>query len=376
MLKVLINASNLHNGGGVQVATSFIFEFYKKNIHSRNIFFWVSSEVDNNLSEMEVDTSNFLNYRVVNTYGFGFLMSSFRHELDSFDVVFTLFGPLYILNRNFFNITGFAQAWIAYPDNEFYGHLPLSRKLLLRLKFYIQCWFFRRADKLLVELEHVRIALIKRGIIQADGVDVVHNCLSSLYFEPKLWRKIEFPNFSPNVLKLGYLGRDYSHKNTKILPLIVKELRNKYGVDSRLFVTFTENEWRSCSSEFREFTINVGSLSVSECPTFYQNVDAIVFPSLLECFSATPLEAMVMKKPLFVSDRPFNKDLCGDNAFYFDPLDAQSAASKIFEVWQKNMVDAGFLERARKYAILFSSPEKRAESYLDIINNSLKNCKK
>ena len=58
-------------------------------------------------------------------------------------------------------------------------------------------------------------------------------------------------------------------------------------------------------------------------------MDAIIFPSLLECFSATPLEAMAMEKPFFASDREFIRDVCSDYALYFDPEDPISAANVI-----------------------------------------------
>ena len=39
--KIAINASNLHNGGGVQVATSFIYELSKLDFQDLNIYLYV-----------------------------------------------------------------------------------------------------------------------------------------------------------------------------------------------------------------------------------------------------------------------------------------------------------------------------------------------
>ena len=134
------------------------------------------------------------------------------------------------------------------------------------------------------------------------------------------------------------------------------------------YVTLTDQEWKSCSREFKEVCVNVGELKISQCPHFYQSMDAMIFPSLLECFSSMPLETMFMKKPLFASDRPFNREICGPHANYFDPLSPIDAADKIFNVFSNNYPKLEDLCKAQEHAINFSSPKKRAKKYLDLLN--------
>ena len=102
-------------------------------------------------------------------------------------------------------------------------------------------------------------------------------------------------------------------------------------------------------------------------------MDAIIFPSLLECFSATPLEAMIMKKPLFASDRGFIKDVCFDFAYYFEPTDPESAAAVIhnFLESQCNEELEAKLLAAKKHAENFSNARQRAVKYVDIIEDCL-----
>ena len=252
--------------------------------------------------------------------------------LDGFARVFTLFGPLYRWRPPFYSIVGFAQAWIIYPHNEVYARLRWHQRLHTRLKFRVQAAFFKRADLLVVELEHVKAGLVRVLGISPERIVVVHNCVSSLYADPASWEPLEMPN-AGDVLRLGFLGRNYVHKNTAIFPQIIEALRSRHGIDARVFVTFTDEEWRAAGAEFRAACINVGPLRAAQCPSFYQGLDAVVFPSLLECFSATPLEAMAMERPLFASDRPFNRDICGSHATYFDPLSAESAADEIARVF-------------------------------------------
>lgn len=364
--RIIFNASNLHVGGGIQVATSVLSEWAEMLTLPKGLIIWVSTEVDTNLKATGIDVARLPGYQVVNSRGLHTLFSLRTKVLQSFERVFTVFGPMYTWRMKPYSIVGFAQPWIIYPYNECYARLSPLKLLKTRLKYWVQGMFFKRADLLVVELEHVKQGLIRVLDIPAERIHVVHNCLSSIYLNESAWQTIYVPK-AEGCLRLGYLGRNYVHKNTSIFPAIALLLEQNYGIKVRFYVTFTEEEWDACPASFRAICINVGKLSVAECPSFYSSLDAVVFPSLLECFSATPLEAMAMKKPLFVSDRPFNRDVCGVHAHYFDPLSAASAAQAIANVFLQGEPDHAALQAARDHAINFSSPRKRAEKFLALL---------
>lgn len=367
-MKVLINAANLHNGGGVQVASSFINElpFLLNNI-IKDFDIVVSSEVDKNINQYT--KSFFKNYKVHNIFG----LKNYKNNInlfDAYDLVFTIFGPCYHPIKGI-NLVGFAQPWIIYPNNECYSMLSSVEKLKYKLKFFLQKKFFKKSDFCVVELEHVKQRLIELNIFKDSHVEVVYNTVSNVYFSPEKWEKIKI--MPSNKIKIGLISRDYFHKNTNILPKVKEILKNKYNQDVDFYVTFNEEEWLNKSSSFQENIINVGPLKVNECPNFYEEMDAIIFPSLLECFSATPLEAMIMKKPLFASDRAFIKDVCLDFAFYFEPTDPESAAAVInVFIENKNIIELDIkLTAAQNHAKNFSSARQRAVKYTQIIENFL-----
>lgn len=367
--KILINASNLHVGGGVQVAVSFLDELSRLEVPDLDLAIFVSTEVDNNLSQIFSKIRTEKNYKILNRYGFSTYFSSLTYEIKEFELVFTIFGPSYIRNWKKTEIMGFAQPWII--DSSAYRTLDLKNKIKSRLKFFLQSLFFMRADRLVVELEHVKAGLVKKGIAKPYNIDIVYNCISSIYLDKNKWehlpREIIKERFS-----LGYLGRDYPHKNTSFLPLIKTILKEKYRIDVDFYVTLNDEEWKLKSSDFQSSVINVGVLSVAQCPQFYQSLDAVIFPSLLECFSATPLEAMTMKKPLFASDRAFVRDVCSDFAWYFDPLNPESAANVIAEyIKNHHGKDEDRLIAARAHVLNLSSARGRAEKYLQIIRKTL-----
>jgi glycosyltransferase involved in cell wall biosynthesis len=369
MKKNLINATNLHYGGGVQVAVSFINEIIsnKQNKDLKNISIYLSNKVNNSLLNSNKKAKIFFKCLVHDIYGLNLRSLKFYKSLSEFNTVFTIFGPLYKIYTPFKSVVGFAQPWIIYPKNDCYKMLPFFLKIKMRLKYYIQSIFFKRADVIVVELEHVKKRLEKTLNISANRICVVHNCVSSIYYEKKLWQTVDVPNFN-GYLRLGYLGRNYLHKNTSIFPKIAKELNKTYNMKVLFYVTFSEQEWKSCSIEFKEVSVNVGELKIAQCPHFYKSMDAMIFPSLLECFSSMPLETMFMKKPLFASDRVFNREICGSFANYFDPLSPIDAANKISNIFLNKYPKHEDLHKAQEHAINFSSPKKRAEKYLNLIS--------
>lgn len=363
----LIYTANLHVGGGVQVAVSVINEISKDTDSASKFSVLASSEVKKNLDQIGCQTKHFRHFSVEDHFGF----SLFRKRVESIfigiDSIFVVFGPLYQWFCAVPVMTGFAQPWIVYPDNELYARFSLFSTLKAKAKFFLQKLFFRRSDLLLVELEHVRAGLLKQRMFRGSKIEVVENCISDIYFDSKCWLPIDLPDGS-SVFKIGFLGRNYIHKNTSILPQVKRTLRHQHGKHVSFYVTFTKEEWELVSDEFRREVTNVGALTVAQCPSFYEFIDAVVFPSLLECFSATPLESMVMKKPLFASDRPFNRDVCGNFAYYFDPLSSDSVADAISRAIDDPVGTRFKADSAYRAVMGMSDARARVKKYLMYLN--------
>jgi glycosyltransferase involved in cell wall biosynthesis len=374
--KICLNASNLHLGGGVTVASSFFTNLSNLKPKTFECTILTSAKVDNTLSVLtKKKLKKFYNikYKIFDTFQFNVNKLKFFFKKNKFDVVFTIFGPLYIFNKKYVSIVGFAQALIIYPNNEYFKLLNIFEYIIVKLKFWVQSFFFKKADYFIVELDHVKRGLVRELGISPDKIQVVRNCVSDIFTNPSDWSKIFIPKIKNIDLKLGFVGRNYLHKNTVIFPIVAEILKNNYNINVKFYVTFTDLEWSSCSNSFHKHCYNVGSLEVNQCPNFYKSVDSIVFPSLLESFSVTPLEAMVMGKPLFASNRFFNKEICGSHAYYFDPLSPESLASKIYYFIKSGGQTKLQKKEARKHALSFSNPRKRAIDYVNIINNFVNN---
>lgn len=369
-MKILINASNLHNGGGVQVATSFLYEISLLKSGLSNLHIVASSEVADGLNRLNADVSNFGQYDVLNVFGVKAFNSSLNKRIKIYNTVFTVFGPNYLRIKAPNEIVGFAQPWILNFDNPISKRMPYLKRIVLRSKFNLQWMFFLRADHYIVELQHVKDTLVSLKGIKSNKISIVHNTVSSLYCDKSKWRSVSVEKGDEDI-SLGILTRDYPHKNLSILPLVAEALQLNHDINVHFYTTLNEIEWSLRDDEFKKYVSTVGSLSPDECPSFYEQIDGVIFPSLLECFSATPLEAMVMNKPLFASDRGFVRDVCGSHAMYFNPLNANSVADNIANYFKSNLDRTAQLQQARNHALNFSSAKSRAEKYLYIINSHL-----
>ena len=369
---VLINGSNLHVGGGVAVATSYIKSLSLKKTLEFDISLLVSTKIMKNLKDLDTDFSVFKSVKSIDYVGIKALWSGLAKELSDYDLVFTVFGPAYTMRKPVKHIVGFAQPSIIYPDSRAFLKIPVHLRKVQRLKFKMQEFFFAKADALVVELEHVKLGLQKIPAFRDKKIYVVNSAVDSVFSEPDRWRAIDKPMVSEGRIKLGLISRNYAHKNLDLLPYIKRSLKHNHGIEADIFVTFVPEEWEACSEFFKENINNVGPLTLAQCPTFYDSLDGVIFPSLLECFSAVPIESMLIGKPLFASDLPFIRDCCKTYANYFKPEDAESAAAVIADYYGRPLTEQeSFVSDAQRFVSSYPSAEDRAESYLTLIRREL-----
>jgi hypothetical protein len=183
----------------------------------------VSTEVHEGLVRLGTDISQFSDYEVLDTFGIRALWSPLNTCVKHYSCVFTLFGPNYLRVQAKHELVGFAQPWILNFKNPISQAMRFDKRLTLWFKFYIQRLFFRRAHKLIVELEHVKEGLVSKKIALAENISVVYNTLSALYSNSSLWSSVTLDK-QANCFAIGFVTRDYPHKNIAILPSVAEIL--------------------------------------------------------------------------------------------------------------------------------------------------------
>ena len=369
MKKVLINASNIKSGGAFQVSISFIAELSKIDFGSNEITLMLSKPVYECIKSSNIELLKFTNIIIEDNFGFSFL-SYFVNSFDKYHVIFTIFGPFYFKRHaNTKYITGFAQPWIVYPFADAIKKYNFFRSIFIKLKYKIQALFFSYSDCLIVETEDVGSKLSTK-LNFSIPVLVVSNCISEFYLNSRLCKPLADTNIPiSNAINICYVGSDYPHKNIDILPSVKIKLKEIFNLEVNFIVTFDDKEWGTKSLFFKNHIINVGKIFPSQCPSLYEKVDGVILPSLLECFSALPLEAMAMKRPFFGSNRGFITGICKNYGFYFDPTCAYSIAKTIFDYFENEKMHQAMIIEAYNYVHSLPNAKSRCLNYLSIIEN-------
>lgn len=378
--KIAISCINLIGGGGVQVAVSFLDELSRKrNCLDLVIHLFLSRSVYDNLAAIESAILNDFHYEIIEGNDFR-SVRAFYKSLDrmGYEVLFKVFGPIYYRMKHTKTIVGFAQPWILFPRNEIYTNMGWIEKFKIDFKYKFQKRFFEYSDIIITEASFAKIILENKLGFRSADIMVVRNCVSSIYYNKSTWQPLDdFPeNRDLPKLTIGVIGRDYPHKNFDILTALKSKLETKYQLQCVVVTTLSGREMSLRDPEFRREIQSVGEISVNQCPSFYNSVDMVVFPTFLECFSATPLESMIMNKAIVVSDRVFNREICLNYATYFDPNSADDLALKVYETYlalnkESTACRDEFVIEAQNHARDFSSAIDRADQYIDIIRSCL-----
>ena len=364
---ILINCSNLQGGGGVSVATSFLEYLSYQNLNNLKITLLLSSKVYKNLQSLDVNLDVFEEIIVEDIFGWKSVFKNYRKYSKNMRLMFTVFGPIYILMKDFIHISGIAQPYIIYPNNAYLSTLRGIKRLKVILNTIIKTLFVLNNESIIVERDQIQERIKKNYFLKNLEVFTVSSTIHSIYREQKRWKKLKIEK-DTNKINLGLISRNYPHKNLEILAKVKDDLFNLYNIDSNLYVTLSHDEWNQTSTFFRNSAINLGTLLLDQCPSFFSQMDAIVMPTLLESFSSIPLESMIMSKPFFGSNLDFMHDVCGKHCIYIDPLDSKDIAYKIKKFFELNELEKDtWLIDAKRYVSQLSNAKERCLKYLEII---------
>lgn len=106
----------------------------------------------------------------------------------------------------------------------------------------------------------------------------------------------------------------------------------------------------------------LGFLSDQELAYVYNMATVFVYPSLYEGFGLPPLEAMACGTPVIVSNTSSMPEVCGDGAYYIDPISIESIAKAIMDVTGDEILQQSLREKGLKRASQFTW-EKAAEEH-------------
>lgn len=375
-MRLLINAANLHIGGGIQVACSLINEILENRdfFKDDSILILASSEVYRSIF-FPVQASGNIKVKCLNYYGprggFNFRRQLINEIIDfNAESVFSVFGPSYLYNLPVKHFVGFANAWLVSPNEKLYKSMSYKQRFFSKFKyFFYKLSLCLESTILITETDLMKLKISKDWILKRKNVFVVSNCHSSIYNDRRQWKKIEIPKFDCDLV-LCTISSNYFHKNINVIGDVAKILDNKFDLVAKFIVTLPDEVYESKSNDFKNYTFNLGPVLPEQCPYVYEEADALFLPTLLETFSASYPEAMVMNVPILTSDLDFARDICKDSAIYFDPTDSYDIADKIYNFASDDSLRLNKIIKAKDLLSKMPNSSQRLHQILNIINRN------
>jgi glycosyltransferase involved in cell wall biosynthesis len=366
-MKILICAVQF-KGGSLQVVISLINELKKFNDNS--YFIVTSNEVNNQININEFGANfHFMNLSLKKQVGFINLLlraKMLRKIEKNFkpDVVISTSGPIYWRSRAP-HLMGYNLPAHVYNESPFFNQLSFYRKLRWKIKRIVHRLYFKRdAEAYFVQTDDVNQRL--RKYINKEKIYTISNTFSNIYINFCKF-PLRLPERTNGEIRLLTLTSYFFHKNLEIIPKVIDELGKK-GIRNIKFILTIQKEYESKVqiNEYKDKIINIGPISTKECPSLYEECDFMFLPTLLECFSASYAEAMIMKKPILTSDMGFAQTVCKDAAIYFNPIDPKDIAYKIAHLIDSPDVQNKLIGNGLRQLKQFGNAHQRASELLKL----------
>jgi glycosyltransferase involved in cell wall biosynthesis len=364
--RVLIDLSNLYSGGGLQAGASLLDEMVALSEDPGCVERWpwlatmtieASPTVIDNAATVDLSRP-----AVREVSGRPLDQVRRRHVVDH-DVSFVLFGPDYAPRRATRRLVGFADITSLHPESAMPG--TVADRVWFRLRGRLSRARFGRYERVVVEAKHVARTLEEQWGIPGDKLSVVPNTLNGVWLDEHAQE--DLPSVIPAGATFCFPTRAHPHKNLAVLGPAARELRDRHELEVRFVLTLAEHEWTDLPEETRRHSVNVGPLRIAQVPALYRACTGAVFPSLAECFSAAPLEAIASGAPLVASNRDFVREVVGDAAAYFEPTDPVSLASALADTLTSPGRRRARVELGQEIARAWPTARDRAVRYAELI---------
>jgi glycosyltransferase involved in cell wall biosynthesis len=263
-------------------------------------------------------------------------------------------------------LTGFNIPHYVYPESPYFDRISFKKRIYWLLKKRFDLHFYKKSDAIVVQTDDVNQRVKK--LLPNSSVHTVSNTVNGTFLNPRNFENKLPEKQDSREVRLLTVSANYPHKNLDIIKNVLDHLFEKDEQRFKFVLTLPEDVFNEnfADVKYKNHILNVGPVSIDECPSLYSECDMMFLPTLLECFSASYVEAMVMEKPIITSDLGFAHTICKDAAIYVDPLDGKDIAEKIIKLADDQKLQEKLKVRGKEIYKQLNSPRDRALSFLEI----------
>jgi len=246
---------------------------------------------------------------------------------------------------------------------------------------YIIAKSCQNADRIIAVSEGTKQDIVKYLKIDPAKIDVIYEGVAPRLRYQTDPKKIEMIKSKYNISApfFLYVGQWRNHKNLVRLIRAFAIFRRRYNLEHQLVIVGKQDplapEIPATIKQLglQDTVITTGYIADSDLSDFYVSAEAFVFPSLYEGFGLPPLEAMSHGTPVISSNASVMPEVLGDAALFFDPLNLEDIASKLYQFatsykLRQELKDKG-IAQARKYSFGRMAREVLA-TYQKVLNGS------
>lgn len=370
-LRVLLNCSTLVKGGALQAAVSFIQSALQQGDRDIQWHYVLSRNVAEELHrfhlKLALDSMTIMDISPARNRESRRALSSIEKTIRP-DVVFTFFGPAYV-NFTAPHLCGVADGWVTHGDRWAWRTIQgTSDALRLLGAILYKAFMFKKADAWVTESAAAKNGLIKRLRIRRENITIVQNSCASHYLSNEVPVRIPSADTSLRILCLSAY---YRHKNLELVPVVARELAELSPNLRFEFVMTLGAEGdglgriisKAKTLGVEQHLVNVGPVPVRQGPDLYQSCHLLFLPSVLETFSANYPEAMAMGLPIITTNLEFAREVCGNAALYFEPMNARDAARAITQAYQNATLWQALIAEGKNILHNLPTQERKYELY-------------
>lgn len=143
------------------------------------------------------------------------------------------------------------------------------------------------------------------------------------------------------MLRILYVSVFYPHKDPATLAVATRRL-NEHGIPAHAWITMEPGDFRIWSAGEEDLRmvreeelagyVSMGRLPHAQVGPSLANSDVMVFPSLAETFGFPLVEAMAAGVPVVAADTEIHREICGDAALYFEPMNPDMLVEHLKEL--------------------------------------------
>lgn len=249
-------------------------------------------------------------------------------------------------------------------------HTPVQDEDKVKIHILLLKKLVRRIPFIVTQTEAVKQGLIKELGKNPEHIRVINNVLPAVYAslentpieEQTSW--VEIP-----VVGGG------EHKNLDIIPYVLKELEESYGIKNyRFHITLPQSspvlpviEKKIKEFGFEDRIVNHGNLKQQDLAILYRSCKISFLPSVLEVFSASTIESMYFQLPTVATNLSFNTEVFADSCLYYTPKNFKGAASQIVKAVTDEKLRSELCDKMKKQLLRFNSFEKYFNDTVDFL---------